>query len=109
MFYTQYPENRLNVIWPRIDPDDILILGSYYAVNPSLRYRITEFLEYAHERKAIIYYDPNFRKAHAHEAMRITPSLLENFEYADIIRGSEEDFETLFNLSDPGKVYLDKI
>ena len=83
MFYTQYPENRLNVIWPRIDPDDILILGSYYA--------------------------PNFRKAHAHEAMRITPSLLENFEYADIIRGSEEDFETLFNLSDPGKVYLDKI
>ena len=58
MFYTQYPENRLNVIWPRIDPDDILILGSYYAVNPSLRYRITEFLEYAHERKAIIYYDP---------------------------------------------------
>ncbi len=41
--------------------------------------------------------------------MRITPSLLENFEYADIIRGSEEDFETLFNLSDPGKVYLDKI
>ena len=109
MFYTQYPENRLNVIWPRIDPDDILILGSYYAVNPSLRYRITEFLEYARERKAVIYYDPNFRKAHAHEAMRITPSLLENFEYADIIRGSEEDFETLFNLSDPGKVYLDKI
>lgn len=49
------------------------------------------------------------RKAHAHEAMRITPSLLENFEYADIIRGSEEDFETLFNLSDPGKVYLDKV
>ena len=54
MFYTQYPENRLNVIWPRIDPDDILILGSYYAVNPSLRYRITEFLEYARERKAKI-------------------------------------------------------
>ena len=42
-------------------------------------------------------------------ASRSVRSLLENFEYADIIRGSEEDFETLFNLSDPGKVYLDKI
>lgn len=109
MFYTQYPENRLNVVWPRIDPDDILILGSYYAVNPALRSRIIEFLEYARERKAIIYYDPNFRKAHAHEAMRITPFLLENLEYADIVRGSIEDFETLFRLSDPEKIYCDKI
>lgn len=109
LFYTQYPENRLSVVWPRIDPDDILILGSYYAVNPSLRPRIIEFLEYARERKAIIYYDPNFRKAHAHEAMRITPALLENLEYADIVRGSTEDFETLFHLSEPEKIYLDKI
>lgn len=109
MFYTQYPENRLNVVWPRIDPDDILILGSYYAVNPVLRPRIIEFLEYARERKAIIYYDPNFRRAHAHETMRITPFLLENLEYADIVRGSKEDFETLFQLSDPNKIYTDKI
>lgn len=109
IFYTQYPENRLNVVWPRIDRDDILILGSYYAVNPALRTRITEFLEYARERKAIIYYDPNFRQAHAHETMRITPFLLENLEYADIVRGSVEDFETLFHLSDPDKIYVDKI
>ena len=25
MFYNQYPESRLNVVWPRIDADDILI------------------------------------------------------------------------------------
>lgn len=42
MFYNQYPESRLNVVWPRIDADDILILGSYYSINPSLRSRIAE-------------------------------------------------------------------
>lgn len=41
--------------------------------------------------------------------MRITPFLLENLEYADIVRGSKEDFETLFQLSDPNKIYTDKI
>lgn len=53
---------------------------------------MVEFLDYARQRKAILYYDPNFRKAHAHEAIHLAPTLLENFEYADIIRGSDEDF-----------------
>ncbi|MCP9610612.1 carbohydrate kinase family protein [Coprobacter tertius] len=109
MFYTQYPTQRLNVVWPRIDADDILILGSFYAVNPALRSRIVEFLDYARTRKAIIYYDPNFRKSHSHEAMKVMPSILENLEYADIVRGSDEDFETLFHQNDSNKIYKDHI
>lgn len=57
---------------------------------------MVEFLEYAKERKAIIYYDPNFRKAHAHEAIYLTPTILDNLEYADIVRGSDEDFFNIF-------------
>ena len=109
MFYNQYPESRLNVVWPRIDADDILILGSYYSINPSLRSRIAEFLEYAQTRKAIIYYDPNFRKPHAHEAMKVMPAVLENLEYADLVKGSDEDFENLFHITDGNKIYKDKI
>jgi fructokinase len=109
MFYNQYPESRLNVVWPRIDADDILILGSYYSINPSLRSRIVEFLEYAQTRKAIIYYDPNFRKPHAHEAMKVMPAVLENLEYADLVKGSDEDFENLFHITDGYKIYKDKI
>ena len=79
-FYNDYPTQRLEVPFPRIEADDIFIIGSYYALNPALRPRMVEFLQYAHERNAIIYYDLNFRKAHAHEAIRLMPTVLENLE-----------------------------
>lgn len=109
IFYKDYPAQRLEVPLPSIEEDDIFIFGSYYSLNPALRGRIVEFLQYAKERKAIIYYDPNFRSAHAHEAIRLMPTLLENFEYADIIRGSDEDFLNIFGHSDTEKVYAQNI
>ena len=109
LFYTDFPDNRLDIRYPRINENDIFVFGSYFAVNPLLRDRMVELLEYAKDRKAIIYYDPNFRKVHAHEAMKIIPSVLENLEYADIVKGSSEDFENLFHLSDATRIYRDKI
>ncbi len=108
-FYHQFPDDRLDVVWPRIDNDDIIIFGSYFSINPLLRQRITDIIEYAQIRKAIIYYDPNFRAAHSHEAMKLMPAILENLEYADIVRGSSEDFETLFKQTDAEKTYRDNI
>ena len=108
-FYKDYPTQRLEVPFPRIEADDIFIIGSYYALNPALRPRMVEFLQYAHERKAIIYYDLNFRKAHAHEAIRLMPTVLENLEYADIVRGSDEDFLNLFGEQEGDRVYADHI
>lgn len=108
-FYHQFPDDRLDVVWPRIDNDDIIIFGSYFSINPLLRQRITDIIEYAQVRKAIIYYDPNFRAAHSHEAMKLMPAILENLEYADIVRGSSEDFETLFKQTDAEKTYRDNI
>ena len=108
-FYKDYPKQRLDVPLPEINEDDIFIYGSYYSLNPALRERMVEFLDYARQRKAILYYDPNFRKAHAHEAIHLAPTLLENFEYADIIRGSDEDFLNIFGEADSEKVYTDHI
>lgn len=108
-FYHRFPEDRLNVAMPLINEGDIVLFGSYFSVNPQLRNRIVEILEFAKTRKAIIYYDPNFRKAHGHEAMKLMPSIIENLEYADIVRGSDEDFETLYHLADADKIYTDKI
>lgn len=105
MVFKDYPAQRLEVPYPRIEEDDIFILGSYYALNPVLRNRIVEFLQYAQERKAIIYYDPNFRKPHADEALWLRPNILENFEYADIVRGSDEDFFYLFGKTNMQEIY----
>lgn len=109
VFYKDYPAQRLEVGLPRINEDDIFIFGSYYSLNPALRERMVEFLQYARERKAIIYYDPNFRKAHAHDAIRLTPTVLDNLDYADIVRGSDEDFLNLFGKTDMQNVYKEHI
>ena len=109
IFYKDYPAQRLEVPLPKIEKDDIFVFGSYYSLNPVLRTRMVEFLQYAQERKARIYYGPNFRKAHAHEAIRLMPPGLDNLEFADIVRGSDEDFQNLYGKSDAQKVYKEHI
>lgn len=109
LFYKDYPNNRLDVEYPQINPDDIVIYGSYFVLNPVLRSKTKAFLEYAHERGAILYYDINFRKNHISERVKLGEALLENLEYADIVRGSCEDFENLYNMTDASRIYQEKI
>jgi fructokinase len=109
IFYKDYPNQRLEVSLPPIEEGDIFIFGSYYALNPALRERMLELLKYARDRKAIIYYDLNFRNAHAHEVVKLRPAIIENFEYADIIRGSGEDFFNLFGIRDMEQIYKEHI
>ncbi len=104
-FYKDYPKARLDVIWPRIEKGDIVMMGSYFVLNPVLRTKVKEFLNYAKEREAIIYYDFNFRSTHREEAIKLYPDILENLEYADIVRGSTEDLDNMFQCSNPDEVY----
>lgn len=108
-FYKDYPNLRLDVDMPEITGEDIVMFGSYYAVTPQLREKVKELLDKAREAGAIVYYDVNFRSAHANEAIKLMPSVLENFEYADIVRGSTEDFGNLFSMTDADKVYQHKV
>jgi len=109
IFYKDYPKQRLDVLFPEIHEDDIVVIGSYYALNPVLREKIVELLETAKEKKAIIYYDPNFRSSHKNEVMKLASTIIENLEYADIVRGSIEDFFYMYGLNDTDKIYKDKI
>lgn len=107
-FYRQpFPEDP-DWIRPSIDADDIIIFGSYYALSPQSRYKVIEVLEQARQKGAIIIYDINFRRNHLNEAIKLTGNLLENLEYADIIRGSDEDFALLWNMTDGATVYRQK-
>ena len=33
IFYKDYPKQRLDVIYPKLEEDDIVVIGSYYALN----------------------------------------------------------------------------
>ena len=109
IFYKDHPHDRLDFIFPEIQPDDIVMYGSFYAVNPVIRPQMFAFLEHAHRQGAILYYDVNFRASHANEVMKVTPNILENLEFADIVRGSKEDFEVMYNKSDADIVYRSQI
>jgi len=109
IFYKDHPNDRLDFNYPEVRQDDLVLFGSYYALNPVIRPQVKEFLDYAHQQGAILYYDVNFRAAHQHEVMKLTPNLLENFELADIVRGSAEDFEILFKKRSADDVYRSQI
>ena len=105
IFYKDHPHDQLDFIYPDIQPDDIVMFGSFYAINPVIRPQVAGLLEYAKNHGAILYYDVNFRASHSNEIMKITPNLLDNLEMADVVRGSNEDFSILFKHNDADSVY----
>ena len=109
IFYKNYPAQRLDVAFPEVQKDDVVILGSYYALNPVLREKVLELLDKARAAGAIVYYDPNFRAAHKEEAIKLAPTIIENLEYASIVRGSQEDFFYMYGLRDADRIYKEKI
>ena len=109
IFYKDHVNDRLEFSYPDIQKDDIVVFGSYFAVNPVIRPQVQAFLEYARNRGAILYYDVNFRSSHKNEVMKLTPNILENLEMADIVRGSSEDFEVMFHKTDPDTIYRSQI
>ena len=105
IFYKDHPHDQLEFATPEINAGDIVLFGSFFALNPVVRPQVAGFLEYAKSRGAILYYDVNFRASHQNEIMKITPNLIENLEMADFVRGSHEDFGILYKKPEADKVY----
>lgn len=107
-FYKEPFAPRTDWECPTIGRDDIVLFGSYYALNPDMRYKVGALLDEARRAGAIIYYDVNFRRNHAGEAIKLMGTVIENLEYADIVKGSDEDFEVLYRLTEGAKVFEEK-
>ena len=84
---------------------DIVLFGSFFAINPVIRPVTRKLLTEAHEAGAWLYYDVNFRKNHIAELPDILPNIEENMRLASVVRGSMEDFDYLFGLQDPDAIY----
>lgn len=109
IFYRDAFEEHPDFRYPEISEGDVVLFGSFYALNPAVRPLVKRFLEYSRSRGAIIYYDVNFRPSHVKDLGYIGNALWENLEFADVVRGSHEDFITLFGMSDPAEVFSEKI
>lgn len=107
--YGVYPSNRFNVIWPRIDEDDIVLFGSYYAIDTPQRERLFDLLSYACERKAIVIYLPGFQHGTQFNVTKVMPNILENFEVSTIVVDHDKDINNMFPNQDSDKVYNNHI
>jgi fructokinase len=106
-FYKIYPEMRLDMKFPELEEDDIVLFGSIYAVTFEVRAKLLEFIRHANRKKAIVIYDPNFRKQHLHELPKLRPLIFENLDMADIVRGSNEDFSFILGADNANETYAE--
>lgn len=104
-FYKIYPDKRLNVPFPEIKQDDIVLFGSFYAITPEVRKQLITFVKEAKKKKAIVIYDPNFRKSHLHELRKLKPLIEENISYSRMVRGSNEDFSFILGATNADEAY----
>jgi fructokinase len=107
-FYKDLRPERLKIKFPEPGPEDIVLFGSSYAINIEIRDLLKTFVNSAQKNGALIIYDPNFRKAHLPELKTIRPYILENIGMASILRGSNEDFQFIFDAPRLAEAY-DKI
>ena len=104
-FYEKYSEKRLDIEFPVIVKNDILLCGSIYAITDEIRDKFRSLVGAAYRNGAIVIYDPNFRSAHRHELDRLKPLIIENMSMASMVRGSDEDFSNIFGASTPDEAW----
>ncbi len=104
-FYKDHARDLLDIPLPRITADDVVLFGSFFAINPVIRPVTRKLLTEAREAGAWLYYDVNFRKNHIPDLPNILQNIEENMRLASVVRGSMEDFDYLFGLQDPDAIY----
>ena len=108
VFYKDHASVSLDGPLPEIHPDDIILFGSFFAINPVIRPVVGTLLREARKVGAWLYYDVNFRKPHIADLPQVLANIEENMRLSDVVRGSTEDFAYLYNLHDGDAIY-DKV
>lgn len=108
-FYKDVPTAHKDWPVPDFQRDDVLLFGSYYAICEGMRPQVAPTLEAANEAGAILYYDLNFRRSHAHELEALLSTIHKNFRQSTIVRGSADDFEVMYQCRDARSIYASHI
>ncbi len=105
VFYKDHASVTLDGPLPKIGRDDVVLFGSFFAINPVIRPVVGSLLRAARKAGAWLYYDINFRKNHIADLPDVMANIEENMSLADVVRGSMEDFGYLYDLHDADAIY----
>lgn len=104
-FYSRPPLTRLVVKWPRIGPDDIVVFGNWFALDPRTRDAVAELVDYAIQRKALVVYLPGFARQLQPSITHVMPMILDYMEKADVIVTFNDDPANVFGATDAAACY----
>lgn len=85
--------------------NDLVLFGSFFAINPKLRSYTQSLLTSAHDAGSILYYDINFRASHIADIPDTLSNIEENCRLSTVVRGSAEDFGYLYGTTQPQEIY----
>jgi fructokinase len=105
LFYKDHASVWLDGNVPQLGKDDMVLFGSFFAINPAIRPVVGGLLRAANEAGAWLYYDVNFRKNHIVDLPEVRSNIEENMSLANVVRGSMEDFDYMLGLQDGGAIY----
>lgn len=101
VFYKDHASDRFPTRLPQVERGDVVLYGSFFAINPIIHDPLSAFINSAHRAGALVYYDINFRSAHTRDKDKVLPFILQNIAEADIVRGSDEDLQNVFGTQTP--------
>ncbi len=104
-FHKSYPAQRLRIALPDFNREDLVLFGAFYSLMPEVRPQLMQFVKAARNAGAGILYDPNIRSPHKDEIHALRELVYENISLAGIVRGSDEDFRTICDISDGPAAY----
>ncbi len=101
-FYKNYPQKRSLKMPEHFSSGDILLFGSLYALDQKISPHISKTIQKVAAAGGLVIYDPNIRK---NDNLSADKSIIERYiAKARIIKGSDEDFENIFNTRTSEKV-----
>lgn len=86
---------------PPFHAGDLILFGSLFALEPINHNRLLPLLQAAERAGCLLVYDPNIRKHYSQRSSLLLPALENHITRAHLIRGSHEDFQTLFGVDSP--------
>ncbi len=91
--------------FPEIEADDIITFGSTNAIRDEGRNSLLLFLNQAHDKKVLTFYDPNIREADPFKMAEVRKKVEENLYLTKVVKGSTVDFFRLYDTKNPDEIF----
>lgn len=109
VIHASYPTEPVDPLWPRIEEGDVMVYGSYMALDKRNHDRLLEIVDYASSRKAETVYLPFFDSVRVARTTRVMPEIYECLEKASMVIATSDDLARIFPGEEPDKVFKNHI